>query len=83
MPSVNRDRPSSLSCISPQWSTRIAGGSQDNGTHVFSGTPFWDAFSGGDGGYTAINYHDPSIQWGETQWSVSSGTVMSGWIPPA
>ena len=55
--------------------TRIAGGSQDNGTHVFSGTPFWDAFSGGDGGYTAINYKDPSIQWGETQWSVASGTV--------
>lgn len=60
--------------VHPQ-GTRIAGGSQDNGTHVFSGTPFWDAFSGGDGGYTAINYLDPSIQWGETQWSVSSNTV--------
>ena len=55
--------------------TRVAGGSQDNGTHVYSGTPFWDAFSGGDGGYTAINFKDPSIQWGETQWSVTSGTV--------
>jgi hypothetical protein len=60
--------------VHPQ-GTRIAGGSQDNGTHVFSGSPFWDVFSGGDGGYTAINYLDPSIQWGETQWSVASNTV--------
>lgn len=52
--------------------TRIAGGSQDNGTHVYSGTPFWDVFSGGDGGYTAINYKDPNIQWGETQWSANT-----------
>jgi photosystem II stability/assembly factor-like uncharacterized protein len=35
----------------------------------------WDAFIGADGGYTAINYKDPNVQWGETQWSVSSGTV--------
>lgn len=60
--------------VHPQ-GTRIAGGSQDNGTHVFSGTPFWDNFSGGDGGYTAINYKDPSVQWGETQWSVASKTT--------
>jgi len=50
--------------------TRISGGSQDNGTHIFTGTPFWDAFLGGDGGYTAINYANPNIQWAETQWSV-------------
>ncbi len=50
--------------------TRISGGSQDNGTHVFTGTPFWDAFLGGDGGYTAINYANPNVQWAETQWSV-------------
>ena len=54
--------------VHPQ-GTRIAGGAQDNGTHVFTGTSYWDAFSGGDGGYTAINYRDPTIQWGETQWS--------------
>src|SRR5439155_21866200 len=60
--------------VHPQ-GTRVAGGSQDNGTHVYSGTPIWEAFSGGDGGYTAINYRDPNIQWGETQWSVASGTV--------
>ncbi|HEV8217274.1 MAG TPA: hypothetical protein VGP95_15605, partial [Gemmatimonadaceae bacterium] len=35
--------------VHPQ-GTRISGGSQDNGTHVFTGTPFWDAFIGGDGG---------------------------------
>jgi hypothetical protein len=60
--------------VHPQ-GTRIAGGSQDNGTHVFSGSLFWDAFIGADGGYTAINYRDPTIQWGETQWSVTTGTV--------
>ena len=60
--------------VHPQ-GTRIAGGTQDNGTQVFSGTPFWDAFLGADGGYTAINYRDPSIQWGETQWSIASNTV--------
>ena len=60
--------------IHPQ-ATRVAGGSQDNGTHTYSGSLFWDSFSGGDGGYTAINYRDPSIQWGETQWSLASGTV--------
>jgi hypothetical protein len=54
--------------VHPQ-GTRVSGGSQDNGTHVYSGTPFWDIFSGGDGGYTAINYRDPSVQWGESQWS--------------
>lgn len=55
--------------VNPQGS-RISGGSQDNGTHVFSGTPFWDAFLGGDGGYTAINYANPDVHWVETQWSV-------------
>jgi len=60
--------------VHPQ-GTRIAGGSQDNGTNTFSGSLFWDAFIGADGGYTAINYRDPSIQWGETQWSVTTGTV--------
>jgi hypothetical protein len=60
--------------VHPQGS-RISGGSQDNGTHVFSGSLFWDEFIGGDGGYTAINFRDPSVQWGETQWSVATGTV--------
>ena len=60
--------------VHPQ-TTRIAGGSQDNGTHTYSGSLFWDSYSGGDGGYTAINYRDPNIQWGETQWSLASNTV--------
>lgn len=60
--------------VNPQ-GTRIAGGSQDNGTHVFSGTPFWDNFIGGDGGYTAINYKNPSVEWGETQWSTATNTT--------
>ncbi|MEP6494911.1 MAG: dockerin type I domain-containing protein [bacterium] len=56
--------------------TVITGGSQDNGTHIFSGSPYWDGLLGGDGGYTAINYRDPTITYAETQWSsVSGGTI--------
>jgi photosystem II stability/assembly factor-like uncharacterized protein len=60
--------------VHPQ-GTRISGGSQDNGTHVFTGTPFWDAFIGGDGGYTAINYQNPNVHWGETQWGAGGAFV--------
>lgn len=48
--------------------TVAMGGSQDNGTQAFNGTPFWDGVGGGDGGYTAINYANPSIQYGEAEW---------------
>lgn len=60
--------------VHPQ-GTRISGGSQDNGTHVFTGTPFWDGFIGGDGGYTAINYQNPNVHWGETQWGAGGAFV--------
>jgi hypothetical protein len=60
--------------IHPQ-TTRVAGGTQDNGTHTYSGSLFWESYSGGDGGYTAINHQNPNIQWGETQWSLASNTV--------
>ncbi|MEP6622065.1 MAG: dockerin type I domain-containing protein [bacterium] len=59
--------------VNPQ-GTRILGGSQDNGTQAYSGTPFWDYFSGGDGGFTAINYRDLGVEWGETQWTVGATT---------
>ncbi|MFI5229865.1 MAG: dockerin type I domain-containing protein [Gemmatimonadales bacterium] len=53
--------------------TLIMGGSQDNGTHIFTGGPFWDGFLGGDGGYTAINYKDSRVMWAESQWSPGVG----------
>jgi photosystem II stability/assembly factor-like uncharacterized protein len=57
--------------------TIVTGGSQDNGTHIFSGSPYWDALLSGDGGYTAINYRDPTIFYAETQWSSTTGGTIS------
>jgi photosystem II stability/assembly factor-like uncharacterized protein len=56
--------------------TILMGGSQDNGTLRFTGSPFWDGFLSGDGGYTAINYQNPVIQYGETQWSTATGGTI-------
>jgi hypothetical protein len=47
----------------------IMGGSQDNGTHVYTGSMYWNGFLDGDGGYTAINYDNPSIVYGEFPWN--------------
>jgi hypothetical protein len=54
----------------------IAGGSQDNGTELFSGSQFWDGFNGGDGGYTAIHPTNPVIQYSESQWSTTTGPFI-------
>lgn len=51
----------------PDGST-IMGGSQDNGTHLFTGSSYWNGFLGGDGGFTAINYANPSVRYAEAQW---------------
>jgi Dockerin type I domain len=53
--------------------SRILGGSQDNGTHLYTGSTYWNGFVGGDGGYTAINYAQPSIMYAESQWDPNSG----------
>ena len=53
--------------------SQVMGGSQDNGTHVFTGSMFWNGFLGGDGGYTAINYSNPNIIYGESQWDPNGG----------
>jgi photosystem II stability/assembly factor-like uncharacterized protein len=53
--------------------SQVMGGSQDNGTHVFTGSMFWNGFLGGDGGYTAINYSNPDIIYGESQWDPNGG----------
>ena len=47
----------------------VLGGSQDNGTHSFTGSNFWNGVLGGDGGYTAIAPNDPGIRYVETQWN--------------
>ncbi len=53
--------------------SQIMGGSQDNGTHLYTGSMFWNGFLGGDGGYTAINYSNPDIVYGESQWDSKGG----------
>jgi photosystem II stability/assembly factor-like uncharacterized protein len=50
----------------------VLGGTQDNGTLQYSGLPNWAAVIGGDGGYTAIDYENPQIRFGETQWTANS-----------
>jgi photosystem II stability/assembly factor-like uncharacterized protein len=50
----------------------VLGGTQDNGTLRYNNNPTWAAVIGGDGGFTAINYDNPTIQFGETQWTTTS-----------
>lgn len=54
--------------VHPALPNQIVGGLQDNGTVMSSGLPTWDALFGGDGGYAAINYQDPSVSWVTCQW---------------
>ncbi|MEO5814113.1 MAG: dockerin type I domain-containing protein [Gemmatimonadaceae bacterium] len=56
--------------------SKVMGGSQDNGTHIYSGSPVWNGFTGGDGGYTVINYANPSIIYGEAQWSTGGAYII-------
>lgn len=56
--------------------SKVMGGSQDNGTHVYSGSPVWNGFTGGDGGYTVINYANPAIIYGEAQWSSGGAYII-------
>ena len=39
------------------------GGSQDNGSHLWTGIPDWDWISGGDGADNAISATDPNNDW--------------------
>jgi photosystem II stability/assembly factor-like uncharacterized protein len=59
--------------LHPSDTAVVLGGTQDNGTLEFSGTPVWDLVLNGDGGYTAIDYTNPSIAYAETQWQQNSG----------
>ena len=56
--------------------SKLMGGSQDNGTHTYTGSPLWNGYSGGDGGYTAINYSNPAVVYGEAQWSAGGAYIL-------
>src|SRR5205823_2601308 len=43
------------------------GGTQDNGTILYSGGLRWDVVLGGDGGYSAIDFAQPDILYSTTQ----------------
>ena len=49
----------------PQWETIMIGGTQDNGTHRYTGQPAWELSAGGDGGFTAINPSLPTRMYHE------------------
>ena len=49
----------------PQWETIMIGGTQDNGTHRYTGQPAWEFSDGGDGGFTAINPSLPTRMYHE------------------
>jgi hypothetical protein len=51
--------------LNPQWETIMIGGTQDNGTHRYTGNPAWDLVDGGDGGFTAIDPNTPSRMYHE------------------
>jgi hypothetical protein len=38
----------------------LIGGTQDNGTDRWVGSPSWDHVADGDGGFVAVNYNDPT-----------------------
>ncbi len=58
---------------------RIIGGTQDNGSLVYTGErKNWSAFAGGDGGYTAINADNGDYIYGEYQNMEIHRTVGNG-----
>ncbi len=59
--------------LHPTEPTVALGGTQDNGTIEYAGTPDWNFVLGGDGGFTAIDFNDPSTRYAETQWGPGSG----------
>jgi hypothetical protein len=55
--------------IGPNFATTplAIGGTQDNGTMVYTGNPIWPNRIGGDGGFAKINYQNPQIMYGTQQ----------------
>ena len=59
--------------LHPSDGNTLLGGTQDNGTLEYAGSTAWLRVIGGDGGYTAIDFLDPSTRYGETQWNENFG----------
>jgi photosystem II stability/assembly factor-like uncharacterized protein len=60
----------------PSDASVILGGLQDNGTLISNGTSLFNSVSGGDGGYSAINYLSPTTTWTTCQWSGTGGACI-------
>jgi photosystem II stability/assembly factor-like uncharacterized protein len=67
----------------PQWETVLLGGTQDNGTHRYSGSPAWRFVDGGDGGFTAIDPVVPTRMYHEYVYSAfyRSDDAGTSWAP--
>lgn len=59
--------------LHPTDTTVVLGGTQDNGTLEARGDEIWFSVLGADGGFTAIDYENPTYAWAETQWTSGSG----------
>ncbi|HEX7282173.1 MAG TPA: hypothetical protein VF239_08960 [Vicinamibacterales bacterium] len=55
--------------VHPTDPNKMMGGSQDNGTNEYNGSPSWMQILGGDGGYSAIDHQTGGTGWATTQWS--------------
>ena len=60
-------------------------GSQDNGTHLYRGTPGWLRVGGNDGGFTAFDLSEPSTTWYISQQylNIQKTTDAGKSFPPA
>jgi photosystem II stability/assembly factor-like uncharacterized protein len=54
------------------------GGTQDNGTDKYTGSPTWTEVMGGDGGYCVVDYVYPDIVYAETQMGSHYRSTNSG-----
>lgn len=64
--------------ISPQ-SGRIMGGTQDNGTRLYTGNiNNWTQSAGGDGGYSAVDPLDPNYFYGCVYWAYQFRSTNGG-----
>ncbi|MBI4409928.1 MAG: Ig-like domain-containing protein [Gemmatimonadetes bacterium] len=59
--------------LHPTDTATILGGTQDNGTLQYAGVPTWQHVLGGDGGFTGIDFLDPTVSYAETQWTPPCG----------
>src|SRR5690349_9201718 len=46
----------------------LLGGTQDNGTLEYEGSPAWQEVLGADGGFTTVNFQTPTTAFAECQW---------------